>query len=279
MADDKVYTPEVIPEQPLPGQEGQASLVVEQSGSARSQVFGQAMIGDSTFPIKKVAHELLSVALNTRSKKILQEFQFTQQGAIQIGSYTPGVNGDIRISPAGIVARNSLGDTTFALDGETGDAVFSGIVQAKDFVISDENGLVSASVFQSDSYRAQTTIPKTNSFSEDVAGSELKLTLVRPAKVLITFYANVWMNAVDSFRGYHIDVGVSIDGNMTFGASNDFARFEQEGVAVATGTCLAFAKTYLLDAGPHSIKLKWAAFSDAEIEMRARGLDYCMLGS
>ena len=51
-------------------------------------------------------------------------------GALQIGKYESGVSGDLRISPNGIVARNSSGMTTFALDGDTGSAVFMGEIQA-----------------------------------------------------------------------------------------------------------------------------------------------------
>lgn len=127
---DKVYSPEVIPDQMLPGQEGPVSMIVDQPGNQTTQTYGQAVMDDTLLPTKKIATELISSALNTRSKKILQEFQFTRSGAIQIGEYTQGVNGDIRISPSGLVARNSLGDTTIAIDGETGDAVFAGTIQA-----------------------------------------------------------------------------------------------------------------------------------------------------
>lgn len=125
---DKVYYPEVIPDQPFPNQDGGASLESSGSGSANTP-FSPTELANQPFPTKRIAVELLSVALNTRSKKILQEFKFTPSGAIQIGEYTPGVNGDIRISPGGVLGRNSLGDTTFALDGETGDAVFAGTLQ------------------------------------------------------------------------------------------------------------------------------------------------------
>lgn len=127
--DNKVYTPEIIPDQPLPGQTGPVSMVVQQPGSINSS-FSPATIDDTLLPTKKIATELLSVSLNTRSKKILQEFQFTQMGAIQIGRYTEGVNGDIRITQGGIVARNLLGDTTISIDGDTGDAFFAGTLQA-----------------------------------------------------------------------------------------------------------------------------------------------------
>lgn len=276
MADEKIYYPQTIIDSPLPGQEVE---VPTSSQAGANEVYVPKTTPDRAFPVKRVAAELIGAALNTKSRKILGEFEFTKQGAIQIGKQEDGVSGDVRISPSGITARDSAGNTTFALDGDTGDAVFKGTVQAADFVIADENGLVSASVFQSDSYRANDTVTLTgtNAFT-DVAGSSLAFTLVRPAKILITFFANVTLYATDTLRSYHIDVGAGIDGAIS---NNDYARFEVNRMNSDLGTCLSFAKTYLFDAGSHTINLKWATFSDVSgtNELKSRGLDYCMLGS
>lgn len=130
MSDEKVYTPEVIDENPIPGSEGVVSFVESQSTNQTTGQTSPASIKEQLIPTKKVATELLSSALNTRSRKIIQEFQFTPSGAIQIGNYQEGDHGDIRISPDGIVARNRFGDTTFSLDGDDGSAVFAGTIQA-----------------------------------------------------------------------------------------------------------------------------------------------------
>lgn len=122
----KVYTPVTIADIPFP-QEGAIDLGVSQSTGAS---FSPQTTKDTPFPTKRTAVELLSTALNTRSKRILQEFQFTQSGALQIGTYEAGVSGDVRISPNGIVGRDTSGNTTFSLDATTGDAVFSGTIQA-----------------------------------------------------------------------------------------------------------------------------------------------------
>jgi len=122
-----IYTPEEIPDQPFPGQEGTAELV---GGKASGGVYTPTEIKDKPFPTKRIAQELISAVLNTKSKKILGEFQFTPSGAIQIGKYANGVSGDLRLSPAGITARNISGLTTFAIDADTGDAVFKGDVRA-----------------------------------------------------------------------------------------------------------------------------------------------------
>lgn len=126
MDDLKVYKPQEMDEVPFP-QEGDAQFGTTQSTSGDN--YSPQTTREINFPDPRIAHEVLSKTLNTKSRRILQEFQFTVSGAIQIGEYAPGVSGDIRISPAGIVARNSLGDETIAIDGESGDAVFAGTIQ------------------------------------------------------------------------------------------------------------------------------------------------------
>jgi len=127
MDDLKIYRPEEMDDIPFP-QEGDAQFG-STIGSEGGGTYSPQKTQDIPFPDPRIAHEVLSRSINTKSKKILQEFQFTVQGAIQIGEYQPGVSGDIRISPAGIVARNSLGNETIAIDGENGDAVFAGRIQ------------------------------------------------------------------------------------------------------------------------------------------------------
>ena len=134
MTDEKVYTPEVIKDAPFP-MEGVAEFGSPQS--ANKDIYHPTEIPDTAFPEMKTANELLSASLNTKSRKILGEFQFTRYGAIQVGTYETGKSGDIRISPTGIVARNLSGETTFALDGDTGDATFQGIVRASTFISSN----------------------------------------------------------------------------------------------------------------------------------------------
>lgn len=134
--DEKVYIPEEILDTPLPGEENIAlnSAIASQKGS--NEIVGPKTIKDSGIPRRVVSRETISASLNTKSKKILGEFQFTDSGALQIGKYTNGVHGDIRISPTGITARDSAGNTSFNLDGETGDAQFRGTIEANDFQIT-----------------------------------------------------------------------------------------------------------------------------------------------
>ena len=127
MTDDKVIRPLEIKDSPFPGQEPVPDF---NSSQKTSETFGPNTIQNKPFPVKKIATELLSSSLNSRTRKILAEFQFTETGAIQIGKFELGVSGDIRISPAGIVFRNKDGEITIGQDAETGDAIFKGIVQA-----------------------------------------------------------------------------------------------------------------------------------------------------
>ncbi len=126
--DEKVYTPEVIEESPFPQEEGVVSI--QESQSKSGDIYGPQTIKEKTPPTKRIAVELIGKSLNTKSRKILAEFQFTQSGALQVGKYENGVSGDIRVSPDGIVARNKAGLTTFLLDGDAGDALFAGTIQA-----------------------------------------------------------------------------------------------------------------------------------------------------
>lgn len=129
---EKVYTPTVIDDMAFPQDPGMdLDTSQSSSGSSNQKTYSSESIKDNTFPTKKVAVELLSTSLNTKSKKILQKFEFTESGAIQIGKYQDGISGEIKISPNGIVAKDQLGNTTISIDGQSGDATFSGVLRAQ----------------------------------------------------------------------------------------------------------------------------------------------------
>lgn len=131
--DNKVFTPEVLADTPFPMENEMNQTMSEPSGNVQTA----SAISDNSFPTKKIAVDTIGSSLNTKSRKIIQEFSFTQSGAIQVGTYELGVSGDIKISPNGIVARDSSGTTTFALDGTTGDAVFAGQIRAGSAIVAD----------------------------------------------------------------------------------------------------------------------------------------------
>jgi hypothetical protein len=124
---DRVFYPETILSTPIPETIAEETVA---SGVSSSATVSAPVSVAVKFPPRQTAKELLSSALNTRSKKILADFSFGVLGAISIGEYSFGVSGDVRITPNGITARNVNGDTTFSLDGTSGDAVFAGTIQA-----------------------------------------------------------------------------------------------------------------------------------------------------
>lgn len=125
--DNQIYTPTVIPDVLFPQDTAQSANT---SQAASEGVYGPTTTSDTVFPTPNIASEVIGDTMNTTSKKILQEFQFTQSGAIQVGEFEPGVSGDLRFSPDGLVARDNQGDVTVAIDGETGNAFFKGIISA-----------------------------------------------------------------------------------------------------------------------------------------------------
>lgn len=128
MAEETVYTPTVISDNPFPSQDGQENY---SDASSSGETVKAEKIQDQGLPTKRIAVELISSALNTKSKKILAVFELTESGGFQVGKYLHGVSGDIKITPVGIVARDKAGITTFTLDGETGDATFRGTIQGE----------------------------------------------------------------------------------------------------------------------------------------------------
>lgn len=125
--DDKVYENQVVEEAPFPTQD---LLVTAKSETNPKDTFTSTNAKEKLIPKKRASVELLSSALNTRSKKVLQEFALTQSGGFQIGDFKEGLSGDIRITPNGITARDIAGLVTFVLDALTGDAFFRGSIQS-----------------------------------------------------------------------------------------------------------------------------------------------------
>jgi len=132
--DDKTYYQEIVPDNPFPGEPEPVALLGQPNPAG---TFTPSTTKEKTFPIKRIAVELLSTALNTRSRKILQEFQLEQSGGFQIGNFQEGISGDTRITPDGLVMRNKAGLITLAQDGDTGDAFFAGQLRANTTIVAD----------------------------------------------------------------------------------------------------------------------------------------------
>lgn len=139
--DEKIYTPEVIPDTPFPVQDN-AGSVTEVQAVSTNQVYSPATIPDVPFRMLNISDEVISTQFNTKTKKIIGGFTFTPTGSIQIGDYQNGEAGDIRISPIGIIARDVFGNPTFLLDGDTGDALFKGTLQAGTLIGGDSTVVI-----------------------------------------------------------------------------------------------------------------------------------------
>ena len=126
MTDEKVYTPTVINDNPFPQKDVESTSI---SQTESGGIYEPQVTKAKTFPVKRIAVDTIGAALNTKSRKILAEFEFTESGAINIGKYDNGVSGDVRLTPNGITARDSAGLVTFNLDATTGDATFKGTIQ------------------------------------------------------------------------------------------------------------------------------------------------------
>lgn len=133
MPEEKVYSPEIIQENPFPGE---TSEVIGKSSSKPSagKVYSPAVTSENTVRRKRVAVELLSRALNTNSKKVLQEFQLQESGGFKIGNYKKGKTGEVSMTPNGMTAKDTAGVLTFVLNALTGSATFKGTVQAGSIV-------------------------------------------------------------------------------------------------------------------------------------------------
>lgn len=99
------------------------SNVVTPSPNSQNGVI-PSTIPNNSIPDPIIAQHTISDTINTATRRILGTYSFGKVGAIQIGTFEAGVSGQISISPDGIIAKDSSGNTTFSLDGTTGDAIF-----------------------------------------------------------------------------------------------------------------------------------------------------------
>jgi len=195
--DDKVFKPQVVEDVAFP-------LLPDENQSVESgysnKTYTPRQIKENKFPKKIVAQELLSSVLNTKSRKILQGMEFTQSGALQIGSFEAGISGDLRIARSGLVARNSSGITTFAIDGETGDATFAGEIQSGTLLtgsieiaggdtVIDQYGINSSSQFQVLTLTSSTPQSTASTSYTDVSGSSFTINAGRSFNVLFSVFA------------------------------------------------------------------------------------------
>lgn len=254
MADTpKVYTPEVVPDAGFPLQGTPVTAVTSSTQETANKTYSAKEMVEQGFPARMIAKELLSTAINTVTKKITKAFQFTKSGALQIGEYVNGVSGDVRISPDGITARNSSGNTTFSIDGDSGNAFFVGEVRANDFVISDERGLISLANFGT-SEVVSANINQTISASEPVwtmlTGSRLNFYLNRRSLVAISLKTTFFPadNSTSTLRDNLL--GIELDGHTPGGELRKSRIWFRNITYTVTGSCFI---NVTLDPGMHTV--------------------------
>ena len=186
LIEEKIYTPETIPDTPFPNQDTAGSSAVLQQVDSTNQIYSPKTIAETPFTQPVIANETISSNFNTQTKKILNEFTFAPMGAIRIGNYQDGDTGDISISPDGILARDKYGNPTFSLNGDTGDATFKGVVQASGFNIIDDQGLISLNNFDNNViFGTPLQYINTNNSTVDINGASGSLNLQRSCGVLL----------------------------------------------------------------------------------------------
>lgn len=242
MNDDKVYTPETIEETPLPNQD--SISLVESSGSTSSDTHSPSTIKDQGNPRKVVAHELLSTHFNTLTRKILSPFTFTPSGSIRIGDYKEGEFGDISISPNGILGRDVFGETTFAIDGETGNATFKGDLRSGSVItgdisleeggqisiggspILDDQGIVSSSIADySDTSSGSLLQSITSTSDTQITDSSIAITVSRSVRLQLfaTIQYYLSRNSGSGDFGAYIWIDIFLDGAQ-IGKFTDIAQ-------------------------------------------------------
>lgn len=139
---DKVFEPITISDVPLPGDSVITQNPATSGDSSTAVTSTPQNVSDTIIPTKIVAHETIGETLNTKARKIQGAYSFTQQGSIEVGVFQPGVSGDVRITPDGITARDNAGNTTFNLDGDTGDAEFAGTLRGGTVIGGNNSSVV-----------------------------------------------------------------------------------------------------------------------------------------
>lgn len=250
----KVLSPEVIEDTPFPNQDDTAT---SQSSQSTGDIVYPNTIKIPTVPTKKIANELISSSLNTQTRKILGEYSFTESGAIQIGKYKNGVSGDMRFTPDGITARNISGMTTFSVDGDTGSATFLGTLQANDFTIADEQGLISLNSFPS----AGTTLDSANQVisgtsETDITGASLTFTVQRRGLYQFSYHSSHYL--VQS-AGNTANLTIRMKFNVNGGTYYPYSYLFNTGVPIDDSQMHTYSNSLYLIISPCTVGVKLTA--------------------
>lgn len=121
-------SPETIPFLPLPN--ANVYPLPQEASNTNKTMNTPATVPAIKLPKRLIATETVSSNFDTYSKRIIGEFKFSPLGAITLGEYINGVQGDLKLSAGGLQARNINGDIALLFDVLTGNAYFKGTIQA-----------------------------------------------------------------------------------------------------------------------------------------------------
>lgn len=266
MIDNEVLYPQVIDAPLLPTFLGELiSSSDDSSSNEKGDVATPKTTATKKLPVNYVAPQTISESINTKTKQILGQYTFGQVGAIAIGAYEFGISGDIRISPDGITARNVNGETTFSIDSATGDAIFKGTVQAADFTVVDELGIVSLAAFQTGTGdftdAASTYLTRTatsfGSWTDVDADLSVDLELMRAGNVYVFFSCASQIAEYTHGPPFLAEFRILID------SSQVGAVAVVDGTQFSSGTSnvvsIDISRVLELAAGTHTLKIQWRA--------------------
>lgn len=277
----KVYTATVTPDTAFP------TPAVEQTSTTTTQTtandtYSPTNTQDTPFPVPVIAQETVSQTLNTKTKKILAEYNFTPSGAIGIGKFQAGVSGDVRITPNGIIARNISGDSTITIDGDTGDVTVRGTIEAKDFVIADEQGVVSLNAFHSGNITAQDVLRlMTTNTPTVIPNTTLTFVLPRATNVMIMFNAVCFFDQLAGTPATGV-INLYVDGIDTDIATDLFLGPITASLPdISQQFSQSFQTIQLLPAGQHTIAFygRISSGTSAEMGILDTSTTYLLLGN
>ena len=271
--------PQTITDQPVPLLEGGMTPTTGTTTNpvtSDSGAYTPAPVTNVQVPFEQIAVDTIGTSINTETKSILGQFTFEQLGAIVVGLFQQGVSGEVKISPDGIIATNVNGDITFALDGTTGDATFKGTVEAADFTVIDQNGLISLANFTVQDVQQTVNLSTSTATWVDVTASHLSIVLARSTHIVFLGTAGVGLNTSN-------DDGVSFRLNIDSGTYFSVAPLFRRNTSGKTEYIdLPILAVFTLAAGTHTVKLEFQdmfAAAGSTAYFNNFDLAYLILGS
>lgn len=269
MDNNKVYEPVEVQPVPFPQQDANAVPVISSGGGVGKGAYQPPVSTPQIFPYRRVAHELLSEVLSTRSRKVRGQFDLVDSGGFRIGTYEPGVSGEMVLTPAGQAAKNKAGQITFAIDAETGDVVFLGEIRGgtidigNNFSVDAVGNVIANAIQLSTSLAISSSAGINQLFTSgtpaDVTGSSVSFTLENDSILLFVLTAAGWIynNGAGSFTGNGL-LRIIIDGSDNARALMNGGTVGADTIGGTGLTTMAVTIVRTLAKGAHTLKVTGA---------------------